>query len=334
VTTSARFCAHAAAAERDGTPEQAALARALAADPEVLALVDRAQESHRQPALVLAVARWLGAPRGPWSEVRRRLLDHPDAFVAELDRRLTQTNDVRRCGPVSLALARVPGPVSLLEVGASAGLGLALDRFGFRAGTAAWGDPSSPVQLELELVPAEEPDGAGALLDPSPRLPEVVRRAGVDLAPLDVASDDDVRWLDALLPTEATGRRDLLARAVRVARDAPPALVAGDAVAALADPALTTPVPGSTLVVVSTGVLVYLPGERRQAFTDAVAALDARWVSYERTGSLHAVPVPDGVDPADPGAFATLALDGVPLAVGDAHGTRLRAVGAVGTGAP
>jgi len=323
VTTAARFSAYADAADRDGTPEQAALARAIAGDPELLAVVDRAQESRRQPVLVLAVARWLGSPRGPWSVVRPWLLDHADLLVAELGRRLTQTNDVRRCGPLSLALARVPGPVSLLEVGASAGLALVLDRYGYRAGGSAWGDPASPVQLDLELSGPGAPGGGAR--DAAPlRLPEVVRRTGVDLAPVDPASDEEVRWLDALLPAEAAGRRDLLARAVRVARGAPPALVAGDAVAALADPRLTTPAPGSTLVVVTTGVLVYLPGERRQAFTEAVAGLDARWLSYERTGSLHAVPVPVGVDPADPAAFATLALDGVPLAVGDAHGTRLR----------
>ena len=318
MTTAARFSAYADAADRDCTPEQAALARAIAGDPEVLAVVDRAQEPRRQPVLVLAVARWLGAPRGPWSVVRPWLLDHADALVAELGRRLTQTNDVRRCGPLSLALARVPGPVSLLEVGASAGLALALDRYGYRSGDASWGDPASAVQLDLHVSGPDAPRRSPL------RLPEVVRRTGVDLAPVDPSSDDEVRWLDALLPAEAAGRRDLLARAVRVTRDAPPALVAADAVAALSDPFLTAPAPGSTLVVVTTGVLVYLPGERRQAFTDAVGALDARWISYERTGSLHAVVVPEGVDPADPAAFATLALDGVPLAVGDAHGTRLR----------
>ncbi|GAB2978384.1 DUF2332 family protein [Frigoribacterium salinisoli] len=328
MTTADRFSAYADAADRDGTPEQAALARGIAGDPELVAVVDRAQESRRQPVLVLAVARWLGLPRGPWSVVRPWLLDHADLLVAELGRRLTQTNDVRRCGPLSFGLARVPGPVSLLEVGASAGLALVLDRYGYRAGGSAWGDPASPVQLDLELsgpgAPGDGARGGAASAAGSLRLPEVVRRTGVDLAPVDPTSDDEVRWLDALLPAEAAGRRDLLARAVRVARGAPPALVAGDAVAALDDQRLTTPAPGSTLVVVTTGVLVYLPGERRQAFTEAVTGLDARWLSYERTGSLHAVPVPEGVDPADPAAFATLALDGVPLAVGDAHGTRLR----------
>lgn len=331
-STSERAAAYALAAERDGTPEQAALARGLAADADVLAVVERVPEQRRQPVLVLAVARWLGAPRGPWSEVRTWLLDHADQVVAALAAKLTQTNDVRRHGAVSLglALADPPGPVALLEIGASAGLGLHLDRYGWRSPAPAggrdlrWGDPASPVQLDLALV---EGPARTALEGTGVRLPAVVRRTGLDLAPVDVRDDEQVRWLDALLPAEATERRDLLARAVRVTREAPPALLAGDAVDALDDAVAAARAPGAQLVVVTTGVLVYLPGARRQVLTDALAALDATWVSYERTGALHAVPVPAGVDPADSAAFATLAVDGRPLAVGDAHGTRLRLVG-------
>jgi hypothetical protein len=311
-----RFAAYAVAVEREGSPLWAAAARGIAADREVLALVERAEEARRQPVLVLAVARWLGAPLGPWSELRRWLLDHPDAFLAELGRRLTQTNDVRRTTPVSLALARVEGPVALLEVGASAGLGLLPDRWGHRAGDVRWGDPESPVQLVADVR-----GDLGAV-----RLPEVVWRAGLDLDPLDVTSDADTGWLDALLPPGVPERAALLARAVSVARTAPPRVDRGDAVDDLAR--LAAEAPGdATLVVVSTGTLVYLPGRRRQQFVDTVRALGARWISYERRDLLHdvRVVVPDGVP--DDEAFAVLALDGEALAVGDAHGTRLWTTG-------
>jgi hypothetical protein len=307
-----RFAAYAVAVEREGSPLWAAAARGIAADPEVLALVGRAEEARRQPVLVLAVARWLGAPLGPWPELRRWLLDHPDAFLAELGRRLTQTNDVRRTTPVSLALARVDGPVALLEVGASAGLGLLPDRWGHRAGDVRWGDPESPVQLVADVR-----GDLGTV-----RLPEVVWRAGLDLDPLDVTSDADTGWLDALLPPGAPERAALLARAVSVARAAPPRVERGDAVDDLARLAAEAP-DDATLVVVSTGTLVYLPGRRRQQFVDTVRDLGARWVTYERRDLLHdvRVVVPDGVP--DDEAFAVLALDGEALAVGDAHGTRL-----------
>jgi hypothetical protein len=307
-----RFAAYAVAVEREGSPLWAAAARGIAADPEVLALVGRAEEARRQPVLVLAVARWLGAPLGPWPELRRWLLDHPDAFLAELGRRSTQTNDVRRTTPVSLALARVDGPVALLEVGASAGLGLLPDRWGHRAGDLRWGDPESSVQLVADVR-----GDLGTV-----RLPEVVWRSGLDLDPLDVTSDADTGWLEALLPPGAPERAALLARAVSVARAAPPRVERGDAVDDLARLAAEAP-DDATLVVVSTGTLVYLPGRRRQQFVDTVRDLGARWITYERRDLLHdvRVVVPDGVP--DDEAFAVLALDGEALAVGDAHGTRL-----------
>jgi hypothetical protein len=322
-----RFRDHAVAAEREGAPLYVDWSLGLASDADALRLVERAPEARRQPALVLAVCRWLGAPLEPWPALRDWLLAHGDAFVAELGRRQTQVNDVRRLGPVSLALARLEGPIALLEIGASAGLCLLPDRYAFRASvrdpdgsgderlrTLAWGDPHSPVAIDLHV------DGplAGRV-----ELPPVVWRAGIDLDPVDVTDPAAVSWLETLLPPGPTERVELLRRAVAIARSAPPRIVRGDAVDALRDLAAGAP-PEAQLVVVSTGTLVYLPGRRRQAFVDAVRALDARWVSYERRDLLHDVvaEVPDGLAPgAD---FAALALDGRAIGVGDAHGTRLR----------
>ncbi|WP_277959124.1 MULTISPECIES: DUF2332 domain-containing protein [Frigoribacterium] len=320
MSTSDRFLAAALAFDREGSPSQAELARGVAGDPAALAVVDRAEEARRQPVLVLAVCRWLGAPHGPWSMLRPWLLARSDDVVAELGRRLTQTNDVRRCAPLSIALARVPGPIALIEVGASAGLCLGVDRYGYRSGDRSWGDPSSTVQLGIDVV-VEGAARSEAELPTAP-LPEIVWRAGIDLDPVDVRDPDQVAWLATLLPPERADRRDLLGRAVALARTAPPRVVAADAVDGLAPLAAEAPT-GVTLVVVSTGTLVYLPGRRRQAFVDEVGRLGARWISYERRDLLTDVvaEVPPGVSPDD--AFAALALDGRVLGVGDAHGTRL-----------
>ncbi|NRD26894.1 DUF2332 domain-containing protein [Frigoribacterium sp. VKM Ac-2836] len=322
MSTSDRFLAAALAFDREESPSQAELARGIALDPTALAVLDRAEEARRQPVLVLAVCRWLGAPLGPWSALRPWLLARSDDVVAELARRLTQTNDVRRCAPLSVALARVPGPVALLEVGASAGLCLMVDRYGYRSGDRRWGDPSSPVQLALDV---HSPSGGRAPKTPelpTGPLPEVVWRAGIDLDPVDVRDRDQVAWLETLLPPERGDRLELLGRAVALARTAPPRLVGADAVDGLAALAAEAPA-DATLVVVSTGTLVYLPGRRRQAFVDEVGRLGARWISYERRDLLTDVvaEVPPGARPDD--AFAALALDGQALGVGDAHGTRL-----------
>jgi hypothetical protein len=51
-------------------------------------------------------------------------------------------------------------------------------------------------------------------------------RAGLDLNPLDVASDADMRWLDCLLWPGEQGRRQRLMGAVATARRDPPACIA------------------------------------------------------------------------------------------------------------
>jgi hypothetical protein len=184
VTTADRFAAFARSAEAGGSPLYAEWADGFAADDDLLALVERARESQRQPVLVFAVCRILGAPLAPFVTLRAWLLAHADAVLAELDRRLTQTNDVRRTAPLAAALARIDGPVALLEVGAAAGLGLRLDRFRIEVhdgdGSRILGDPSGDVRLRLDV------EGSLAFSDEA-ALPAVVDRRGLDLSPLDPA---------------------------------------------------------------------------------------------------------------------------------------------------
>ncbi|ARC55941.1 hypothetical protein AS850_02490 [Frondihabitans sp. 762G35] len=322
MTTADRFAAFARSAEAGGSPLYADWADGFALDEGLLALVDRARESQRQPVLVFAVCRILGAPLAPFVTLRAWLLAHADVVLPELDRRRTQTNDVRRAAPVAAALARIDGPVALLEVGAAAGLGLRPDLFRIDVrdgdGSRILGDPSGDVRLRLDV-------GGSLGLPGDASLPAVVDRRGLDLSPLDPASDDDALWLETLLWPGQDDRVDLLRRAVAIARQEPATVTRGDAVDGL-DALVRAAPAGAVPVVITSGTLVYLPGARRQAFVDRVGALGVRWISYEKTGLLEGVQatLPDPAI-AD-GWFATLALDGRAIAVGDAHGTRLRAL--------
>jgi len=299
----------------------------VADDPALLELLDRLPMQKRQPPLVFAVSRFVGAPVGRFTEWRAWMLAHWPIVEAELLLRYTQTNEPRRCAALLPALARIEGPIALLEVGASAGLCLYPDRYsydydGVRIDPA---DGPSPVVLRSAV--------SGGVPLPS-ALPTVIWRAGIDLDPLDVHDPLDARWLETLVWPEQEARLELLRGAMAVARAEPPLLVLGDAVDALAALAARAP-SDATLVVVSSGVLVYLPGLERQRFVDAVGALDAHWVSLEGAAVLTGIADElEQLTDAETDGRYVLALDGHPLAFVGPHGQSVEWIDPVGDSPP
>jgi len=286
----------------------------VAADPEVLALIDELPRLRRQPNLIFACARLCGAPEGPYPSFRAWLVKHWPLVRAEASHRLTQTNEARRCAVLLPALAAIDGPIALLEVGAAAGLCLYPDRYSY----------SYDGKL---LHPAA---GASAVMlesstnGPVPtRLPNIVWRAGIDLAPLDAAHPDDRHWLETLIWPEQHARRDLLRAALDIAAADPPLLVAGDATDALLPLAARAP-HDATLVIVSSGVLVYLVRAERDRFADAVSGLDATWVSLEAAGLFPAIAdtvrAARGLSQTDLDGRFALSVNQVPLALVGPHG--------------
>src|SRR4051812_46736171 len=75
-----------------------------------------------------------------------------------------QTNEVGRSAVLMsglLVLAETfPQPVELLELGASAGLNLVLDRYGYELGGVGAGDPASELQLKPEWKGPQPPGAA------------------------------------------------------------------------------------------------------------------------------------------------------------------------------
>ena len=116
------------------------------------------------------------------------------------------------------------------------------------------------------------------------------------------------------------------ASAMRIVRADPPVLVAGDVTDALAGLAADTP-SGATLVVVSSGVLVYVARPQRERFAEAVAALDARWLSLEAAGLYpevaEGIERSTGITPPELAGRFALSLDQRPLAFVAPHGGRI-----------
>jgi hypothetical protein len=291
--------------------------RGVAADPDMLRFLDALPRPKRQPNLLFAAARWHGAPSpGPYERLRRVVLEQGDDVRSTMLARATQTNEVGRCATLLPALASLPEPLALIEVGASAGLTLHPDRCSYRFETPGGRvgiDPSdgrSPVVLPCSVEgPAPLPQ----------RLPEVVWRAGIDLNPLDVTDDDAMAWLETLVWPEHEDRRTRLRTAVALTRRDPPRLVRGDLLEEL--PRLVEEVPeGATPVVFHSAVLAYLNDDDRHRFVAMVRELPVRWVSNEGPS------VVPGVEPRGavlPGDFL-LAVDGRHVAWTQGHGRALR----------
>jgi hypothetical protein len=116
-------------------------------------------------------------------------------------------------------------------------------------------------------------------------VPEVIWRQGIDLNPLDPASEDDVRWLECLIWPGEEGRAERLREAVATARRHPVTVRRGDLLDELA--AVVSEAPrDATLVVFHTAVLAYVDADKRTAFADALGAMGVTWLSNEAPGVL------------------------------------------------
>jgi hypothetical protein len=299
-----------AAEARGRSPAYEAMAGAVAADRGILRFLGTFPQEKRQPNLLFAAARYLGEP--PEAGALRALVRRrPGDLAAVMLARRTQTNEPARCATLLPVLAALPQPVALIEVGASAGLTLLADRYSYDyAGYRLAGlDPQAPV---LHCAPS------GPVPLPA-QIPEIIWRAGLDLSPLDVTSDDDARWLQCLVWPGEGDRAERLAAAIAAARRDPPPVHRGDLLRDL--PALAARAPaGATLVVYHCAVLAYVSPPGREQFAATVRGLEATWLSGEGPGIAPGVPVP-----AYEGAPFVLGRDGrTALAVADGHGEWLR----------
>lgn len=291
----------------------------VAVDPDVLAWIGGLPPLKQQPNLVFAAARWHGVPApGPYDGLRTALLADDGAIRSTILSRSTQTNEVGRLAtltPVFATIQKQAGrPLALVEVGASAGLCLYPDRYGYEwsSGSGAVRTPTQgPLTLRCEVT------GTAPLPD---RSPWVSWRGGLDLNPLDVADADAMAWLANLVWPEQDDRRRRLETAVAIARTDPPVLVKGDLLTDL-PPLLGAAARHGEVVVFHSAVIAYLEPRDRERFhlmmTELVGDGACRWVSNEAPGVLPAVTATGAEPPV--GRFV-LGLDGRAVAWTHGHG--------------
>lgn len=288
------------------------LAAHVAGSPELLNFLLSLPVPKRQPNLFLAAVHQLhGVPES--GERLARLVRADAARIRALMlARTTQTNEPARCAVLLPVLARLPPPLALIEIGASAGLCLLPDRYGYDYGAVRIAPPSAGAPIFRCRVSGPAPLPTAA--------PRIVWRRGLDLNPIDLESDTEIAWLKTLVWPGQEERARMLDAAITVARRDPPMVVKGDLLSDL-EPLIATAPREATLVVYHTAVLLYLAREHRERFAERMRRSPAVWIGNEAPGLLPSLA---GAAPPAPGPGLFLLMrDGVPLAWTGAHGQSL-----------
>lgn len=306
-----KFRAH----ERDSlrrAPLNAALCRAIARDRTLHPLLSHAPLEQQLPVLLLAAIHFLvlserdhelaswypNITEGFRDPTDPRLAPVLHDFVNErgpsvldlLATRRVQTNEIGRCALFLPALGLISGdgmPLSLIDVGTSAGLTTLLHRFSYRYDPDVARGVAGEESTKGELIGVGAPRltcstrGTGPV--PS-AIPTIASARGIDLDPIDIADPDDARWLQACCWPDQTDRFERLSTAIEMAQATPPEIITGDAVEVIrhaidAVPAQQHP------VVMSSWALNYLTSEARRTFVRELDAVgqrrDISWVFAE-----------------------------------------------------
>jgi hypothetical protein len=288
-TLALRFRQFAELDSKKASPLYTQLSMSIADDPELLALAAHARPEQPVPNLLFGAVHFLllkGTPHplakfypgmtngtvasgNPFPYFRAFCLEHRTKIEQIITTRLVQTNEVRRCALLLPAFTIVAKKgqnrsLSLIEIGASAGLNLLWDHYGYDYGEGQhYGDMHAPVQLTCRLRGEKRP--------PLPDvMPQVATRIGIDLNPIDVRDEEATLWLRALIWPEQEYRATLLQRALHEAQKHPPQLIAGDALEQLPSVIAAVP-PDTALCLFHTFVLNQFSPQAREQLDTLIA---------------------------------------------------------------
>ncbi|HUF98133.1 MAG TPA: DUF2332 domain-containing protein [Ilumatobacter sp.] len=293
-------------------PMYSDLALGIAADRELLALLQHAPAEQQLPVLLFASVHALvldepslrlaayypsmtDEPRtdSAFTAFRALCLERRADIEAMVSNRTVQTNEVGRCRfylPTMAIIGREMGHLSLVDVGTSAGLNLLFDRFRY---SFSGPDGEFDVGSESGVHLRGEFRGAGA---PAPlTMPQVSGRLGFDRSPVDLTDPADRTWLRACVWPEQLERFQRLDAAIDLALAEPIEVRRGDAVDELAAAVASASTVGHP-VVMNSWVLNYLTSDRRAAYVTEMDRLgsevDLSWVFAESPRMCDHLPFP------------------------------------------
>ncbi|MFO1445341.1 DUF2332 domain-containing protein [Bacillus sp. Bva_UNVM-123] len=223
----------------------------IAEDEELLKLCLNAKEGQPVPNLLFGAVHYLllKGHEHPLQKYYQSLTKHPlegkdsfntfkdfcrankDEMKVILKSKLVQTNEVRRCAYLYPSFCymynKIQKPLSLIEIGTSAGLQLLWDKYQYSYGTnKIFGDQNSTIHITAEIKGNRFP----SLLQHSP---PVVSKIGLDLHVNHLSDSEDFLWLKSLIWPEHEERLELFEKAAQHLKENPVKLVEGDGIALL-----------------------------------------------------------------------------------------------------
>ncbi len=297
---------------KDVSPLYQELAQAVADSATMLRFIASLPTPKQQPNLVFAAVRRLFGTPADAQQFAQVIVRHQHAIRELILVRTTQTNEPSRCAVLLPLLSQLPQPLALLEVGASAGLCLLPDRWGYDYGRVQI-EPNISKTYGAPTFPCIVNDAT-----PLPKhVPDIVWRVGLDVNPINLTDPEEVAWLETLVWPGQEARAERLRAAIRVAQEEPPPIIKGDLLTDLQTLAVSAP-RNATLVVFHSAVLAYVTQEARHQFINTVTNLDAVWISNEAPGVLPSITAKLSQEP--PQNKFVLAKNGEPVAFTGPHG--------------
>jgi hypothetical protein len=292
------------------------LALAASQSDDLLEFIATLPVERRQPNLFLAAVRHVCGIARNVDDLRQFVHTSQGQIRKVMLSRTTQTNEPARCAVLLPLLAQLSQPLALIEVGASAGLCLLMDHYGYDFGKARIG----PAMSDDGHAPIFTCEISGSVPIPT-AIPRIAWRAGLDLNPIDVRSERDAAWLETLVWPGQDARVARLHAAIDIARRNPPNVIRGDLLTDLAQLVATAP-KDATVVVFHTAVLGYVvPQAVREQFAETVKETGAEWISNEAAGVFPSIA--RGAPPSPARGRFLISWNGTPVAWAGPHGQSL-----------
>lgn len=244
------------------------------------------QLSDREPSLTPLYA---GGPASDGALVARVFRDHADFLLPWLDGP-PQTNEAGRswafvAGMLWLAARGLPGRFECLEIGASAGINLMLDRYAYDLGGVLVGPGAAAMRIAPDWRGPPPPNTAVAF----------VRLLGCDVAPVDLTDPAQALRLRAYVWPEHRERFARLEAAIAAAHKRPPAIAQVNAADFIEDRLALPQAIGTTRVVMHSVVWQYVSADQQARVTEAMRRAGAQasadrplaWLSLEANRTVH-----------------------------------------------